>query len=345
MNQLKIAILFGGCSEEHDVSIKSAAEIMKNLDRDKYDPIPIGITKSGDWKMCDFPHFGWEDGPCREVVLSPDRTTHGLLVLEDGGYQIIRLDVVLPVLHGKTGEDGAIQGLLELSGIPFVGCGIESSALCMDKALAHLIVKNAGIVTPQFWLIDGELAIDEESLPYPVFVKPARSGSSFGVTKVENAASLADAIEAARVFDHKVLIEEAINGFEVGCAILGSGDKLTAGEVDQITLSHGFFRIHQENTPEKGSENATITVPAMISAEDRNRVRETAKKIYQALGCSGLARVDMFLQEDGTIVLNEVNTFPGCTTYSRYPRMMAAAGISMSHVMDRCIDLAIGNEV
>lgn len=343
MKQLKIAVLFGGCSEEHDVSIKSAGEIMKNLDPEKYDPIPIGITKEGDWKMCDFPHFGWEKGPCHEVVLSPDRATHGLLVLEDGGYQIIRLDAVLPVLHGKTGEDGAIQGLLELSGIPYVGCGIESSALCMDKALAHLIVRNAGIATPQFWLIDldRESSFDGGILTYPVFVKPARSGSSFGVTKVENAAALSDAIAAAGVFDHKVLIEEAIHGFEVGCAVLGSGDALTAGEVDQITLSHGFFRIHQENTPENGSENATITVPAMISAEDRKRVRETAKKIYQVLGCSGLARVDMFLKEDGTIVLNEVNTFPGCTTYSRYPRMMAAAGIPLSEVMDRCIGLAM----
>ncbi len=341
MPQIKIAVLFGGCSEEHDVSVKSAKEIMKSLDPEKYDPIPIGITKNGAWKMCDLADFGWENRPCREVLLSPDRTTHGLLVLEDGGYQIIRLDAVLPVLHGKTGEDGAIQGLLELSGIPYVGCGIESSVLCMDKALTHLIVKNAGIATPRFWLLTGDDAFDPSSLPYPVFVKPARSGSSFGVTKVENEVSFYGAVAAAREFDEKVLIEEAIIGSEVGCAVLGSGAELSVGEVDQITLTHGFFRIHQESAPEEGSENATVTVPAAISVKERERVRETAKKIYRALGCTGLARVDLFLQKDGKVVLNEVNTFPGCTAYSRYPRMMAAAGMPLSAVMDRCIDLAL----
>lgn len=341
MPKIKIAVLFGGCSEEHDVSIKSAKEIMKNLDPEKYDPIPIGITKNGAWKMCDFPDLHWEDAPCRDVVLSPDRVTRGLLVLEDGGYQIIRLDAVLPVIHGKTGEDGAIQGLLELSGIPYVGCGIASSALCMDKALTHQIAGNAGVATPRFWLYSGEESFDVSSLPYPVFVKPARSGSSFGVTKVESEASFFGAVAAAREFDDKILIEEAIVGSEVGCAVLGGGDDLIVGEVDQITLSHGFFRIHQESAPEMGSENATVTVPAAISSKDRDRVRESAKRIYRSLGCTGLARVDLFLKRDGTVVLNEVNTFPGCTAYSRYPRMMAAAGMPLSAVMDRCIALAL----
>lgn len=341
MSKLKIAVLFGGCSEEHDISIKSAKEIMKNLDPATYNPIAVGITRDGVWKMCDRPHAGWESDPCREVILSPDRGTHGLLVLEDGGYQIIRLDVVLPAIHGKMGEDGAIQGLLELSGIPYVGCDIQSSALCMDKSLAHLVVSNAGIATPKVLAIHSEEQLDAKSLPYPVFVKPARSGSSFGVTKVNGEAQLAAAIATAREYDAKVLVEEAIVGFEVGCAVLGSGEQLTVGEVDQIRLSHGFFRIHQEATPESGSENATITVPAEVPAEDRKRVQETAKAVYRALGCSGLARVDLFLQADGRIVLNEVNTFPGCTSYSRYPRMMAAAGISLGEVMDRCIDLAL----
>lgn len=340
MDKQKIALLFGGCSEEHDVSVKSATAIAESLDHEKYDVIAVGITRDGSWKMCEGPGPEWEKGPCREAILSPDRGSHGLLVLEEGGYNLIRLDAVIPAIHGKTGEDGAIQGLLELSGIPYVGCGIGSSALCMDKALAHLVVRSAGIATPDYWVVGPGEAMPP-SLFYPVFVKPARSGSSFGVTKVETPAALAQAVAAARRFDDKVVIEEAISGVEVGCAILGSGADLIAGEVDQITLSHGFFRIHQEAQPEKGSENAVVTVPAAIAPAVRERVRETAKAIYRALGCSGLARVDLFLEDSGRIVFNEVNTFPGCTGYSRYPRMMAAAGLSLGEVMDRGLGLAL----
>ena len=178
-------------------------------------------------------------------------------------------------------------------------------------------------------------------LTFPVFVKPARSGSSFGVTKVEAADGLDAAIAAARHYDDKVLIEQAVVGTEVGCAVLGTGSELIVGEVDQIRLRHGLFRIHQETEPEKGSENAVITVPADLPEATRHRVREVAKAIYAAIGCVGFARVDMFLQADGRIVLNEVNTLPGLTAYSRYPRMMAAAGLPLSEVIDRCISLAM----
>ena len=179
-------------------------------------------------------------------------------------------------------------------------------------------------------------------LAYPVFVKPARSGSSFGVTRVDRADELDAAISVAREYDGKVLIEQAILGTEVGCAVLGDGSELIVGEVDQITLRHGIFRIHQEAEPEQGSENAIVTVPANLPQEQRGQIRATAKSIYTALGCKGLARVDMFLQDDGRIVLNEVNTLPGFTTYSRYPRMMAAAGLSLSDVIDRLISLSLG---
>jgi D-alanine--(R)-lactate ligase len=183
--------------------------------------------------------------------------------------------------------------------------------------------------------------LDRDLVTYPVFVKPARSGSSFGVSKVAREADLASAVEAARRYDAKVLIEEAVAGSEVGCAVLGDDRELLAGEVDQIALSHGFFRIHQEDAPEQGSDNATVSCPADISAESRSRVQETAKAVYRALGCRGLARVDMFLTADGTVVLNEVNTLPGLTTYSRYPRMMAAAGFPMAEVLDRILSLAL----
>lgn len=341
MNKLKIAVLFGGCSEEHAVSIKSAQEIARNLDPEKFDPLYIGITKAGGWKLCDYPDANWESGNGIPAILSPDRNVHGLIVLEQGEYKIIRLDIVFPVLHGKMGEDGAIQGLLELSGIPYVGCDIQSSALCMDKSLAYVIVRNAGIATPDFLTINKGDMPDAEQLVYPVFVKPARSGSSFGISKVCNRDELPEAIESARQYDTKIVIEQMISGSEVGCAVLGTGNDLFVGEVDQIQLSHGFFQIHQEKNPETGSENSTIKVPADISDQDKKRVQETAKLVYRALGCSGLARVDMFLQEDGQVVLNEVNTMPGCTSYSRYPRMMAAAGLTLADVIERAVALAM----
>jgi D-alanine--(R)-lactate ligase len=274
-------------------------------------------------------------------VISPDRATHGLLVTERGACRVVRIDAVFPVLHGKTGEDGAVQGLLELSGIPYVGCDIQSSAICMDKSLAYVVARNAGIDTPDFLVLRDADVVAPDALSYPVFVKPARSGSSFGVTKVECADDLDEALTTARRYDRKILIEQAILGAEVGCAVLGNGSELTVGEVDQINLRHGIFRIHQEAAPETGSENAVIRVPADVPEAKRDEIRQRAKSIYVALGCDGLARVDMFLQRDGRIVLNEVNTLPGFTSYSRYPRMMAATGITLSDLFDRCIALAM----
>lgn len=341
MGRLKVAIIFGGSSEEHPISIKSAREVAAHLDPDAYEPFYIGITRSGAWKLCDGPRAEWESGNCRPVVLSPDRGVHGLLVLEGEHYETIRLDVVFPVLHGTLGEDGTVQGLLELSGIPYVGCDVPSSVLCMDKSLAYIVANAAGIATPNHWVVSPNDKIDVERLRYPVFVKPARSGSSFGVTKVAHQDELTRAMEAARQYDSKVLIEEAVVGSEVGCAILGERFGLVAGEVDRVALSHGFFRIHQESEPERGSENSTFIVPADISPEASALVQETAKAIYRALGCKGLARVDMFLTEDGTVMLNEVNTLPGMTSYSRYPRMMAAAGLPLAEVIDRVVSLTL----
>ena len=341
MERLKVAILFGGCSEEHDVSVKSAIEIAASIDPQQYDPIFVGITRSGVWQICERPCAGWDLGEDRRAVISPDRATHGLLVAAGGECQTVRIDVVFPVLHGPLGEDGAVQGLLELSGIPYVGCDVPSSAICMDKSLAYTVARSAGIDTPQFAVLDGVDAAVPDGLAYPVFVKPARSGSSFGVSKVDGVEGMEVAVAAARQYDGKVLIEQTIVGTEVGCAVLGNGSELIAGEIDQITLRHGIFRIHQEAEPEKGSENAVITVPADLPEAQRDQIRETAKAIYRALGCEGLARVDMFLQADGRIVLNEVNTLPGFTAYSRYPRMMAAAGMDLSELIDRCIALAM----
>ncbi len=341
MGRVKIGIVFGGCCEEHPISVKSARQVARHLDTDKYEPFYIGITTTGAWKLCDGPEGDWENGSSRPAVLSPDRGVHGLLVMEPGRSSTIGLDVVLPVLHGKLGEDGAMQGLLELSGIPYVGCDVQSSALCMDKSLAYIVARSAGIATPAFWTVTANENVDPDGFTYPVFVKPARSGSSFGVSKASRPEELLSAVGTARQYDSKVLIEEAVVGSEVGCAVLGSGLDLIVGEVDQIALSHGFFQIHQESDPEAGSDNATVIVPADIGAESRSLVQETAKVIYRALGCTGLARVDMFIRQDGRVVLNEVNTLPGMTSYSRYPRMMAAAGLSFADVIDRTVSSAL----
>jgi D-alanine--(R)-lactate ligase len=339
MAKLKIGILFGGRSEEHPVSIKSATEVSNSLDLDKYEPFWIGITKDGAWKLCESPATDLNATDLRQVVLSPDPSIHGLLIAGPDGYETVALDLVFPVLHGGFGEDGITQGLLELSGIPYIGCDVASSALAIDKALAYIVARSAGIATPNFWIAGPDL--DADALPYPVFVKPARSGSSFGVTKVSSKDELASAIEVANEFDWKVLIEEAVVGQEIGNAILGNGSDLFVGESDRVALTHGFFRIHQETNPEGGSENSSFIVPADIPDESKQAVQHAAKVVYAALGCRGLARVDMFLKEDGTVVLNEVNTLPGLTSYSRYPRMMAAAGVPLSEVIDRLADLAL----
>jgi D-alanine--(R)-lactate ligase len=341
MGRPRVAVLFGGRSEEHDVSVKSAIEIAGHLDDRRYEPVYVGITRSGAWRICERPEPDWERGPCRPAVISPDTGTPGLLAVDGGEPRVIPVDAVFPVLHGRFGEDGAVQGLLELSGIPYVGCDVQSSALCMDKALAHTVARSAGVSTPAFAVLGPADSTLPDGLALPVFVKPARSGSSFGVTRVDRADDLERAIEVARRYDDKVVVEEAIDGTEVGCAVLGEGAELLVGEVDQITLSHGLFRIHQEERPEQGSENAAITVPADVAEEVRDRIQDTARAIYVTLGCRGLARVDMFLRSDGRVLLNEVNTLPGFTAYSRYPRMMAAAGLSLTDVIDRCLALAM----
>jgi D-alanine--(R)-lactate ligase len=341
MPRLRLGVLFGGVGEEHPVSVKSAQEVARHLDRSRYEPFYVAITTDGAWRLCDHPGAGWPNGHGRPVVLSPDRSVHGLLVLGDGRPEALRLDVVLPVLHGRLGEDGAMQGLLELAGIPYAGCDVQSSALCMDKSLTYLVAGAAGVATPGLRILATGEDVDPAQLTYPVFVKPARSGSSFGVTKAAGPDDLAGAVRTARQYDAKVLIEEAVAGSEVGCAVLGNGGDLLVGEVDQVALSHGFLRIHQEDAPERGSENATITVPANIAPAARARVQDTAKAVYRALGCRGLARVDLFLTDDGEVVLNEVNTLPGLTSYSRYPRMMAAAGLPLGAVIDRVVTLAL----
>lgn len=366
--RIKVAVFFGGCSSEYSVSLASAGAVIKGLDKNKYEPVLIGITRQGQWL-----HFkgspeqiindSWEaSGCCTPAVLSPNRGQRALLLLEPEGVRSVDIDVALPILHGRNGEDGTLQGLLELADIPLAGCGTLASALCMDKDRAHRLAASAGVRVPQAIVLDGALWAAGEpnaraagktqnynlpgSLPLnlpgnlsdrlPLFVKPVKAGSSYGITRVSEPAQLLPAIRLALEYDDQVIIEEAIPGFEVGCAVLGTST-LIVGEVDEIELSGGFFDYDEKYT----LKNSFIHVPARIPASKAEEIKLTARKIYRALGCSGFARVDMFLTPEGEIVFNEVNTIPGFTEHSRYPGMMKAAGYSFPQILDFILEQAV----
>lgn len=342
-----IAILFGGCSPEYGVSLQSAYAVISNIDRNKYSPVLVGITKQGDW----FSYEGdiekilddtWKDSKeCIPVVVSPNRSEHALLKYKEKEIEKIYIDAAFPVLHGKNGEDGSVQGVFQVAGIPVVGCDILSSALCMDKDRAHKIAHEAGVIVPRSCVLTRNMKsnlVSEliQELSYPLFVKPMKAGSSFGITKIANSEELPAAIQLAFGYDDEVIVEENISGFEVGCAVLGI-DQLIVGRVDEIELSNGFFDFTEKYT----LKSSQIHMPARIDVETEKRIQETAIKIYRALGCSGFARVDMFYTPSGDIVFNEVNTIPGFTSHSRYPNMMKGAGISFAEILDRLIGLYI----
>lgn len=340
-----IAVIFGGCSSEYEVSLQSAYSILKVLEgMEDYTVICLGITREGVWYRYSGPLTGiendtWKDN--RELLhpalISPDRSLKGMIEFTEKGMKTIRLHGAFPVLHGKNGEDGTVQGLIELAGIPLIGCDTESSALCMDKDKAHRLVKEAGIRVPKAILLKGkaeEQPVLEKisGMSYPLFVKPVKAGSSFGITKVFLKEELMPAVKEAFKHDSEVLIEENITGFEVGCAVMGKDD-LVIGEVDEIELTEGFFDYTEKYT----LKSAVIHMPARIDKETKNRIRESAAIIYKTLGCKGFARVDMFLTDKGEIVFNEVNTIPGFTSHSRYPGMMKGIGLSYKDIISRLI--------
>lgn len=345
MDKLNIAILFGGCSPEYSVSLESAHAVITHLDQTRYAPVLIGISPSGDWY-----HFTgdaekirldtWNNPTdCAPALVSPDRSACALLVPSSG--KRIRLDAGFPVLHGKNGEDGTVQGIFELAGIPLVGCGVLASALCMDKDRAHKLVQAAGVAVPASAVLEretdaGEALAAAETLGFPLFVKPVRAGSSYGITKIMERNELPAALKLAFQYDSRVVLEEAVSGFEVGCAVLGN-DTLTVGELDEIELAGGFFNFTEKYT----LKTSAIHVPARISPEKTVGIKRIAQHIYKVLGCQGFARVDMFLDEDGRVVLNEVNTIPGFAAHSRYPSMMKAAGMSLEQIISAVIELAV----
>ncbi len=348
MQKKKIAVIFGGHSTEYEVSLQSAFAVLEHINTNRYDIIPIGITRNGEWyhytgekeKILDNTWFEDIKNLC-SVVVSQNRSVKGFLELTSDKYRVIGVDLVFPILHGKNGEDGTLQGLFELAGIPVVGCNTLSSALCMDKDRAHKLVKIAGVSVPKsvtFKRFCKEAALEEieAHLTYPLFVKPVRAGSSFGITKVAGQSELNAAIELAFEHDAEVIVEETVDGFEVGCAVLGI-DELTVGRVDEIELSGGFFDYTEKYT----LKSSKIYMPARIDAEAEKRIQEAAVTIYKALGCSGFARVDMFYTPSGEVIFNEVNTIPGFTSHSRYPNMMKGIGLSFADMLDKLIGLYV----
>ncbi len=346
MDKLNVAVFFGGKSSEYSVSLESAYAVIKNINREKYRPVAVGISEKGDWfyfqgdveKIREDTWLNEEDAV--PAMLSPRRSERRLLILGREGISFIPVDAAFPVLHGKNGEDGTIQGLIELSGIPLVGCGVLASSLCMDKDRAHRLVGLEGVRVPKARVFRqrqaGEVKGFAGELGYPLFVKPVKAGSSYGVTRVQKPEELEAAIWLAFQHDDEIIVEENIEGFEVGCAVLGNVD-LMVGEVDEIELAGGFFDFTEKYT----LKTSAIYVPARIDNEKAAEIKRAAQVIYKALGCRGFARVDMFLTPDGEIVFNEVNTIPGFTEHSRYPGMMKAAGYSFQEVLDKILALAL----
>jgi D-alanine-D-alanine ligase len=356
MQKKKIAVLFGGCSSEHEVSCVSAFSVISNLPHDKYDIVRIGITKDGQWYLYTgpdelIPTGEWERSTEKSrAFLSPDRSIAGIAVDSPEGSRTVPVDCVFPVLHGRNGEDGTMQGLLELSGLPFVGCGTLASAVCMDKAMTHALTANAGIASAKYlWFFrnryvgEGVTKIKRKidaRLGYPVFVKPANSGSSVGVTKVNSEAELDDAVAAAAAESDKILVEEAVSGQEVECAVLGNSSPEAAGVVGEIVASATFYDYDDKYK----SGKSKLNIPAHLESSVAEEIRAEAVRAFRILGCRGFARVDFFVHNGKEILLNELNTIPGFTPISMYPKLWEASGVSYSELLDRLVSLSFDED-
>ena len=351
---MKLAVIFGGVSSEHDISCLSAASILRNLDREKYEVYPVGITQDGRWYYCpDCTADTVENGEWERLtgkvpaLLPPDRSVHGLVLLRNGKTETVRLDCVFPVLHGVGGEDGTMQGLLELAGIPYVGCGVAASANSMDKSITKVLVDAAGVRQAKYYLAlrydfernaEGVVRTAADRLSsFPVFVKPCSQGSSVGVAKANDMLELAAGLTEAFKLDDKVLVEEFIDGHEVECAVLGNHSPI-ASTVGEIAPAQEFYTFDAKYK----DEASQLYIPAHITPQQIETVRQNALRVYAALGCRGLSRVDFFVTHaDGEVVFNELNSIPGFTSISMYPKLFAHEGIDYPALLDRLIGLAL----
>lgn len=353
MQKLTVAVIFGGQSSEHEVSCMSATNIISALDYDKYEIIPVGITKTGNWRIYHGPTEYIKTGNwlpfSAEAAISPDASKKCLLKMVGGKYKEIPIDVVIPALHGAWGEDGTIQGLLELAQIPYVGCGVLASAVCMDKVYTKLIAKAAKIPMAKYVWCDGR-TLDKEKekfmkqverkLGYPCFVKPSNAGSSVGISKAKNREELEKALYLAAHYDRKVIVEEAIEGREMECAVLGNEDIRVSG-VGEILAAAEFY----DYDAKYNNVDSRTVIPADIDAESVETMRSIAAKIYRATDAAGLARVDFFVEKDsGRVLFNELNTMPGFTSISMYPMLWEEKGVTKTELMDCLIALALARD-
>ena len=347
--RMRVGVIYGGRSGEHEISLRSAASIIAALDPARYEVVPVGITKDGRWltgrdslevlqvaqrDLAPLPDHG------SEVTLPADPTRSGLIPLGRG--RAVGLDVVFPVLHGTFGEDGTIQGLLELADVPYVGAGVLASAVGMDKAVMKSVFRDAGLPVCR-WLVvrpgerpDAVAARVRDEFDFPCFVKPANLGSSVGITKVKEPGTLAAALAEAAAYDPKVVVEEGVDAREFEVAVLGN-DAPEASVVGELVPSHEFY----DYTDKYVDQGARISIPAPLPTETADEMRAVALRAFQAVDCSGLARVDFFLDRTGRILVNEINTMPGFTTISMYPKLWEASGLPYPALLDRLIALAI----
>lgn len=346
--KLRVGVLFGGKSVEHEVSLQSARNVIANLDPEKFEPILIAIDKQGKWLLPDATSVLSEQGlgqvaagdAKNETALLPE--SRGVLMCAAPSANMMQpLDVVFPVLHGGFGEDGTVQGLLKLAGIPFVGAGVLGSAIGMDKDVMKRLLREAGIPVARFLVAKVGMVPTYETvvewLGTACFVKPANAGSSVGVHKVTSAEGYEEALKEAFLYDTKVLVEEAILGREIECAVLGN-DEPQASIPGEVVLHKGFYSYEAKYLDDTA---AAIEIPAKVSEDTAKRIQELAVRTFQTLSCEGLARVDLFLREDGTILVNEINTLPGFTSISMYPKLWEASGLSYKDLITRLIELAI----
>ena len=348
MSKMNLVALFGGQSSEHVVSCMSVQNVVANIDKEKYNVILVGITEDGHWLKVDsteeIKNDTWRESKV-SAVLSPDAKEKCLLVMEDGKVEKVPVDVVFPVLHGLYGEDGTVQGILELARIPYVGCGVLASAVSMDKLSTKIIVNSLGIRQAKFVAIFKEEMGDmnamvervENAFPYPVFIKPSNAGSSRGVSRADSREELIAGLEEAARHDRRILVEEMIVGHEVECAVYGGGlEEVKASGVGEILAAAEFYDFDAKYN---NAESKTVVDP-VLPGNAAEIVREAAVKIFKGVDGYGLSRVDFFVEEDGGVVFNEINTLPGFTAISMYPMLWEARGVSKPQLVDKLIDHA-----
>lgn len=351
MAKLRVGIVFGGKSAEHEVSLQSAKNIVDAIDKTRFDVVLLGIDKQGQWHVSDGENYLLNAHDPAHIALRPSATSlaqvpgrheHQLIDAQNG-QPLPTVDVIFPIVHGTLGEDGSLQGMLRVANLPFVGSDVLGSAACMDKDVTKRLLRDAGLKIAPFVTLTRanrksvSFAQVKAQLGLPLFVKPANQGSSVGVSKVTSEAQYEQAVALAFEFDHKVVVEQGIKGREIECAVLGN-DHPEASTCGEIVLNSDFYAYDTKYIDDNG---AKVVVPAAIDTQINDKIREIAIKAYQTLGCAGMARVDVFLTADNDVVINEINTLPGFTNISMYPKLWQASGLGYTDLITRLIELAL----